>query len=128
MECYVTADSQYLTLYTTKLIHIHPSLIDPCGSSGKCTNTRGLFKCDCSGGTGNRCQYPSSCMDDSCSDRKMCLESLLAPLGHVCIAPDVTVLLRVTEVLVDPGFLSELLVNYREALLQVYMLTYIYII
>ena len=34
--------------------------------------------------------------------------------------PGVTVVLRVTKVHVDPGFLDELLVNYREALLQVY--------
>ena len=58
-------------------------------------------------------------MNDSCSDKEICLESPLAPLSHVCIAPDVTVLLIVTEVLVDPGFLAERLVNYREALLQV---------
>ena len=93
---------------------------DPCGSTGDCTNMPGLYQCTCSGSTGNRCQYPDACISTSCSDGQLCIESLVALNGYFCaVILDRSMILEVTGVEVDPGFLDDQLVNYREALLQV---------
>ena len=46
------------------------------------------------------------------------MESLEAPDGYVCVVPDSDEMLSVTGVEVHVGFLDDLIVNYREALLQ----------
>ena len=46
------------------------------------------------------------------------MESLEDPDGYVCVEVELNVLLVVTGVEVEVGFLDDLLVNYREALLQ----------
>lgn len=85
-----------------------------------CTNTPGRFHCTCSdGNTGNRCQYPTTCTNTSCSDGELCLESLIAPSGHICVVIDADTMLTVNETKIDHGFLDEMIVNYRETLLQV---------
>jgi len=94
---------------------------DPCGTAGVCTNTRGFYQCKCSNSTGHRCQYPDSCDSDSCSEGELCIESLISSSGYFCEAsPGPNMVLVVTGVKEHPGFLDDLLVTYREELLQVF--------
>ena len=51
------------------------------------------------------------------------MESLEAPDGYVCVVPDSDEMLLVTGVEVHVGFLDDLIVNYREALLQQVLIT-----
>ena len=85
-----------------------------------CTNTRGFYQCDCNDRTGHRCQYPNSCESDSCGEGELCIESLISSSGYFCEAsPDPNEVLVVTGVTENLGFLDDLLVTYREELLQV---------
>lgn len=92
--------------------------LDPCGPSGECTNLPGRFQCRCNGSTGNRCQYTTVCTNANCSSEEVCMESLVDPDGYVCVEVQLDILLIVTDVDIEIGFLDDLLVNYREALLQ----------
>ena len=105
----------YICIYTTI------TNADSCGTTGVCTNTRGFYQCKCSGRTGHRCQYPDSCDSDSCSEGELCIESLISSSGYFCEAsPGPNEVLVVTGVKEHPGFLDDLLVTYREELLQVF--------
>ena len=85
-----------------------------------CTNTFGFYQCDCRGRTGHRCQYPDSCNGDSCSEGELCIESLVSSSGYFCeILPDPNEVLVVMGVTENLGFLDDLIVTYREELLQV---------
>ena len=73
----------------------------------------------CTNSTGNRCQYPTLCSEpDKCADEELCLETLLAPSGFVCVEPSEGGTLTVEGVEINIRFLDDLLVNFREALLQ----------
>ena len=93
---------------------------DPCGEYGSCTNTPGYFVCTCEGRTGNRCQYPVTCLNVTCSDGEVCISSLTQSTGYFCEAvPSPEDSFVVSGVTVHPGFLDDLLVNYREEIPQV---------
>lgn len=108
----------------TSLPFLHSLMIikiaaGPCGPSGQCTNVPGFFQCTCTESTGNRCQYPKSCAEpDRCGQGQVCMESLLAPGGYVCVESGGEQTLVVDGVERDEGFLEDLLVNFRETLLQ----------